>query len=787
MIGELAVNISAETRDFSAGIMTVKTGLTRVSDGAGVAQFNLQNVAKSLAAVASAGNTIGIVSQKVGVLGTVAGTAAIGFQKAASATGMLSTLAFTAASGLTLLLKPLAGLAIIPKLAAGAFSVMWSAITVPFKAAWTVIKMLTKGVTTLLAPVFMLAKAIFKVKFFFASLSIQMAVLQKAFSLMSPRVRMVVGGLIAVGAAGRLGAGAMRLFGAATSAALIATNLITNPLRGLGMLALSTASGFVRLAVSVTRVTKALVRFAIAKTVAGMKALGSAVNSVAGTMATKFTGAISTAAKTFAGLLVVATGWGIKLAADAEQAQVAFQTMLKSADAAKFVLAELEQFAASTPFKLDSLRDGAKQLLNAQVPTTELTNKLRMLGDIAAGTGKPIGDFVRIFSKVKSTGKVSLETLNQLAERGVPIYSALQSQLGKSRTEMLSMISKGKIGFSDLNAALEATATGTGVFAGGMKSQSLTISGLWSTLTDNMGFAARELGTQMLSAFNFKNMLNQGIGFFQSLKSGIAGAVPVFTALAATVRTAFTSMWEVGTVVMTAIGDAMGVNSGNIMESILTALGVAKYVFREWPTLAELAFKQMALHAIVGFNTITHFFTGVLPSLFSWFGRNWFDLFKTAGTLVFTVFQNIGKNIVNAMSAIWDYIKSGGTQSLSIAWVPLLDGFKSTIKELPDIPKRAIGSLEKQMSKDVTALANRVGVGMGEEIAKNLDMLKEFRSEESKKPDPLADVGTLPDSRATDDPDAASQDTKTQKDSFAGFAGKGSDAGAANDPQIEPT
>lgn len=51
-------------------------------------------------------------------------------------------------------------------------------------------------------------------------------------------------------------------------------------------------------------------------------------------------------------------GWGAKLAADAEMAQVAFATMLQSGEKAKKLLSELKTFAIETPFEFPELRDG---------------------------------------------------------------------------------------------------------------------------------------------------------------------------------------------------------------------------------------------------------------------------------------------------------------------------------------------------------------------------------------------------------------------------------------------
>lgn len=717
----------SSVKTFLSTAEKVESGLGGISTKATNTQFNLRAIARTMLSIQTASRGLSVVSSRLTVLSTLTGSAAAGVGTLATGAGMLSTVAFYAASGLSMLLKPLHGLVIVPKLVAGSFRLMAAAVLAPFKLLWSVVSATAKAAWALARPFVSLAKTAFKLKVFFASLSIQLAIAKKLFALMPPKVRLLVGGLVALGVAGRVGSLAIRGVAAAATMATIAVMAFRNPLKAAGMAALATGRQVLRLARSFGQATRAIARFAVTKTIAGMKGLAGAVGSVA----SKMSGRLVSGARGVLGLLatigIAGVGWGAKLAGDAEQAQIGFSTMLKSASAAKTVLGELEQFAASTPFQLTSLRDGAKQLLNAQVATGDLTGQLRILGDIAAGTGKPIGDFVRIYAKARSTGKVTMETLNQLAERGVPIYSALTDQLGGTREEMLAMLGQGKIGFNQLDAALKGTATGAGVFAGGMAAQSESANGLMSTIKDNASFAFREVSEQLMKAFDFKGALKGGIAFFQRMRAGVAAAQPAFMAFAETVKAGFSALWEVGSVALSSIGSLMGVTGGNMMTSFLTLMGVATFVFKEWPSIAELAFKQMQLFAVAGFGTVTHFFTGVLPALFVWFSSNWKSVFFTAFDLVSTVFINIGKNVRSIMSSVWEFIKSGGTKSLSLAWTPLLDGFKNTISQLPDIPKRAIGSLEKQLQQDVNGLGKRIGSGLANEIAGNLKMLEDFK------------------------------------------------------------
>jgi tape measure domain-containing protein len=203
----------------------------------------------------------------------------------------------------------------------------------------------------------------------------------------------------------------------------------------------------------------------------------------------------------------------ISLAADLEQTGIAFETMLGSGEAAQALMQELTQFASSTPFEFPGIADAAKKLLAFGVANTDIQGKLKTLGDISAGTGKDLNELAGIYGKIKSRGQLTGETLNQLAEAGVPIYRALSEQLGVAQSEVAGMVSKGAVGFAQVDQALTSlTATG-GQFAGLMEKQSRSLGGLWSTLTDNISMTAAGMAQTLIDAFNIKDVMTGFIGW----------------------------------------------------------------------------------------------------------------------------------------------------------------------------------------------------------------------------------------------------------------------------------
>ena len=91
-----------------------------------------------------------------------------------------------------------------------------------------------------------------------------------------------------------------------------------------------------------------------------------------------------------AGLSAALAGLGavaVRSAAQMEQTEKAFTTLLKSADLAKDFSAELERFAAATPFELPGLLNASKRLLAFGFSAQQVIPILTAIGDSAAALG----------------------------------------------------------------------------------------------------------------------------------------------------------------------------------------------------------------------------------------------------------------------------------------------------------------------------------------------------------------------------------------------------------------
>jgi hypothetical protein len=155
-------------------------------------------------------------------------------------------------------------------------------------------------------------------------------------------------------------------------------------------------------------------------------------------------------------------------------------------------------------------------------------------------------------------------------------------------------------------------------------------------------------------------------------------------------------------------------------DTVSIAFITAEFAARHWRDTFEYGVVSATAKLLSLGGEIKHLFGTVAPRLMGWFADNWKEILITIGANTLTFFENLTSNIVNIVKAIPDLI--AGNLDLSDVWQPLSDGFLNVIKELPDIPDRQIGELEK--------LFKSQSARMGKALAGDLDMfvLERFNS-----------------------------------------------------------
>lgn len=192
----------------------------------------------------------------------------------------------------------------------------------------------------------------------------------------------------------------------------------------------------------------------------------------------------------------------VQVRGEFQQLEVAFNTMLGSAEKASSLMQQLTKTAAMTPFDLQGVTQGAKQLLAYGVAAEDVNDTLIHLGDIAAGLSIPLGDLVYLYGTTMTQGRMFTQDLRQFMGRGIPIAEELAKQFGVTKDKVQELVSTGKVGAKEFNQAILSMSTGSGKFAGLMEAQSKTITGQISNIEDAIDVMFNEIGQKSEGIIN---------------------------------------------------------------------------------------------------------------------------------------------------------------------------------------------------------------------------------------------------------------------------------------------
>jgi tape measure domain-containing protein len=184
-----------------------------------------------------------------------------------------------------------------------------------------------------------------------------------------------------------------------------------------------------------------------------------------------------------------------------QQLEISFETMLGSKSKAHELMQQMEETAAKTPFDLDGVANGAKQLLAYGESADKVNDTLVRLGNIAYGLSLPLNDIVYLYGTTMVQGRLYAADVRQFTGRGIPLVKELAKMYGVTADEIYNMVSAGKIGFPDVQKVLNKLTDEGGQFYNLMEKQSKSLTGMISNLGDTWDQVQDHLGEQNQDLF----------------------------------------------------------------------------------------------------------------------------------------------------------------------------------------------------------------------------------------------------------------------------------------------
>lgn len=186
----------------------------------------------------------------------------------------------------------------------------------------------------------------------------------------------------------------------------------------------------------------------------------------------------------------------VKVRGEFQQLEASFRTMLGSEEKADALMQQLIRTAATTPFDLQSVANGARQLLAYGENVENVNDDLIRLGNIAAGLNQPLNDLIYLYGTTMTQGRLYTADYNQFVGRGIPLGRELASVLGVTESKVREMVEAGKVGFPEVQQALQNLTDEGGMFYNLMEEQSKTITGRISNIEDSISMMMNEIGQQ---------------------------------------------------------------------------------------------------------------------------------------------------------------------------------------------------------------------------------------------------------------------------------------------------
>lgn len=281
--------------------------------------------------------------------------------------------------------------------------------------------------------------------------------------------------------------------------------------------------------------------------------------------------------------------------------------MLQSEERATYLMRELAKFAAETPFGLASSASGARQLIAYGSAAENVIDELRMLGDVAAGTGQSINDLVYLYGTLRVQGQAYLMDIRQFAGRGIPIYDELAKVLGTTKNEVSALVTAGKVGFEEVEKAFKNMTAEGSMFGGLMEKQSKSIGGRIEELKDNIDALFNTIGENsegiIYESINAINLLVANYGKVGKLIIGLVATYGTYrTALilnTIATQTFATSQLQLGVVLARvqkawrALTAAMSTNPYVLLVTVLAGLITTMWALSDATSVQEKAQERL--------------------------------------------------------------------------------------------------------------------------------------------------------------------------------------------------
>ena len=393
----------------------------------------------------------------------------------------------------------------------------------------------------------------------------------------------------------------------------------------------------------------------------GMMGLGAALSGA------QITGRLAAAMFGAAAYGVYSMGSAMIQAAGAQdQFRVSMTALLKDTAKVDSVTSAVKRFADATSFSNEAVFQVAQNLVAAKVPLNNLIPTLQMLGDVSLGNAEKFSGIATAWYQIIAKGKLTAEEINQIAERGVSVWSILAEETGKSVPELQKLAETGKLTVDAYMPILQRGLAKN--YAGSLKEASNLSTNLLVNITKSITNFAAAIGAGLGDTVN---------PFLQFLAQAFQRAALYAKALTqSAIWARFTQSLQAAAEALAPIIKGIGVAGFIGLIRVVQILTPLMYFFAA--ALRGIAFA--AVQAMQFLKPLQDTFTRIATRIKQ---LDWQGLWTSIKTQSSDIGKKIGTLLLETISIAWDEFRKNLAPELSTLAKEILDGIGKAIADHP--------------------------------------------------------------------------------------------------------
>lgn len=437
----------------------------------------------------------------------------------------------------------------------------------------------------------------------------------------------------------------------------------------------------------------------------------------------------------------VTIGKGFQRLVGIDNAQAKLKALGHDGKSVQNIMDDALASVRGTAFGLDEAVTTASTAVAAGIkPGKELERYLTLVGDTAAIAGTNMTDMGSIFNKVATSGMIQTQELNQLGDRGLPIFQMLADEMGVTTEEVRKLASEGEI---SSEIFLNAVESGFGGAAAIMGAES------FSAAFDNFWASVGRIGANFLKGDGEAN------SFFETVKKGLADALDLLEPLEK-------------------LGEQFGKTFGKSFGEMGKQFSSFVEQFKDWDQETQIAFlKQKANYAglalatgpaLIGIGKILQM-GGKVGSVFSKNGKSISKFTKNLtksdgvlgkfstklskvgeeGSALNKIMGGAGKSVTGFAKAIGGALTLmsgvGSLGFLMLAIAGIVAGFGLIPEGMRNALKDTLSTVRSEGPKILDSLSNTVETRLPEIMKNGADLLTDLVSTITEIMPALSEVG----------------------------------------------